>query len=436
MAGTALSKFADFIAATGPAYLTGPEVLVNEAVERNYLWGALASGPQGINIQSGTEIRDALMLDSSNTFEFYKPNATFSYRNPNVLDTTTAPWRFAVDHMAFTDHEIELNAGEGLSRDGIKGVYKRLKRVKEQRMTTSLVNGMEKSLFANPVADATEIADAAGSQPFPLSLFINEIIVDSAETQLGEIRGGGNPLGFTDVQGIDPFTNPRWSNQVAFYDGSTNPDPGTAVSTVSRSRVGQSAAGNNHTVGARNIPFGGFLNAFDDMFLKCQYTAPAQFSEYFDNATMAQQMILTSRAGLNQYTDALRDANDRLVSPQDPAYAQPTYAGIPLRYISQLDTAKLYPGDSDASQNNSYDLNVAEGDDAELSAHGERSARYYFVNGEYLNVVLHGNHFFKKSDVMRHPNQPYTSIVLCDCWWNLMARSRQRHGIIAPAHTS
>jgi hypothetical protein len=58
------------------------------------------------------------------------------------------------------------------------------------------------------------------------------------------------------------------------------------------------------------------------------------------------------------------------------------------------------------------------------------------VNGEYLNVVLHGNHFFKKSDVMRHPNQPYTSIVLCDCWWNLMARSRQRHGIIAPAHTS
>ena len=107
MAGTALSKFADFIAATGPAYLTGPEVLVNEAVERNYLWGALASGPQGINIQSGTEIRDALMLDSSNTFEFYKPNATFSYRNPQVIDTISAPWRFAVDHMAFTDHEIE-----------------------------------------------------------------------------------------------------------------------------------------------------------------------------------------------------------------------------------------------------------------------------------------------------------------------------------------
>ena len=126
MAGTALSKFADFVAATGPAYLTGPDVLVNEAVERNYLWGALASGPQGVNIQTGAEIKDSLMLDASNTFEFYKPNATFSYRNPNVLDTTSAPWRFAVDHMAFTDHEIELNAGDGLSVDGIKNAWRSL----------------------------------------------------------------------------------------------------------------------------------------------------------------------------------------------------------------------------------------------------------------------------------------------------------------------
>jgi hypothetical protein len=435
MAGTALSKFADFVAATGPAYLTGPDVLVNEAVERNYLWGALAAGPQGVNIQTGAEIKDSLMLDASNTFEFYKPNATFSYRNPNVLDTTSAPWRFAVDHMAFTDHEIELNAGDGLSKDGMKNVYKRLKRVKEQRMTTSLVNGMEKSLFADCVANKAEIADASGSQPFPLSAFINEIIVDSAETQLGEVRGGGVPLGWTDIQGIDPFVEPRWTNQVSFYDGSTTTDPADAVSTASVSRVGQSAAGNNHTVGARNIPMGGFLNAFDDMFLKCQYTAPSQFSEYFSNATMAQQMILCSRAGLNQYTDALRDANDRLVSPQDPAYAQPTYAGIPLRYISSLDTAKLYPGDTNGG-NNSYDLSVAEGSASETSGHTARDARYYFVNGEYLNVVLHGNHFFKKSEVMRHPNQPYTSIVLCDTWWNMMARSRQRHGIIAPAHTS
>lgn len=438
MAGTALSKFADFVAATGPAYLTGPDVLVNEAVERNYLWGALAAGPQGVNIQSGAEIKDSLMLDASNTFEFYKPNATFSYRNPNVLDTTSAPWRFAVDHMAFTDHEIELNAGDGLSKDGMKNVYKRLKRVKEQRMTTSLVNGMEKSLFADCVANKAEIADAAGSQPFPLAAFVNEITVDSASTQLGEVRGGGIPLGWTDIQGINPHVEPRWTNQVSFYGADAN---GAAVdhatgtgkfSVADRScnNVASQTGASTVTSGdGRTLPAGGFLQAFDDMFLKCQYTAPSQFSEYFSNATMSQQMILCSRAGLNSYTDALRDANDRLVSPQDPAYAQPTYAGIPLRYISALDAAKLYPADSDGNENNEYDVS-----DSEFgSLINNKGARYYFVNSEYLNVVLHGNHFFKKSEVMRHPNQPYTSIVLCDTWWNLMARSRQRHGIIAPA---
>ena len=438
MAGTALSKFADFVSATGPAYLTGPDVLVNEAVERNYLWGALASGPQGVNIQTGAEIKDSLMLDASNTFEFYKPNATFSYRNPNVLDTTSAPWRFAVDHMAFTDHEIELNAGDGLSVDGIKNVYKRLKRVKEQRMTTSLVNGMEKSLFADCVANKAEIADATGSQPFPLSAFVNEIIVNTAETQLGEIRGGGLPQGWTDIQGINPHAEPRWTNQVSFYAASAGAPVTTGVglapvSTVSCNNVAAQTGTSTVAVSdADNLPVGGFLQAFDDMFLKCQYTAPSQFSEYFSNATMAQQMILCSRAGLNTYTDALRDANDRLVSPQDPAYAQPTYAGIPLRYISALDAAKLYPADSDGSESNEYDAS-----DSELATNtNNKGARYYFVNSEYLNVVLHGNHFFKKSDVMRHPNQPYTSIVLCDTWWNLMARSRQRHGIIAPATTA
>ena len=137
---------------------------------------------------------------------------------------------------------------------------------------------------------------------------------------------------------------------------------------------------------------------------------------------MRSQIIACSRLGLNQYIDKLRLENDRLVSPQDPAYAQPSYAGIPLRYISKLDNAAMYP-------TNTY--NTATSSSTESSA-DRTGARYYFINAEYLSCVLHGRHFFKKSDVMRHPNQPYTSIVLCDTWWNLMARSRQRHGIIAP----
>ena len=34
---------------------------------------------------------------------------------------------------------------------------------------------------------------------------------------------------------------------------------------------------------------------------------------------------------------------------------------------------------------------------------------------------------------MRHPNQPFTSIVPVDSWYNFVCRSRQRQGIVSPA---
>jgi hypothetical protein len=33
---------------------------------------------------------------------------------------------------------------------------------------------------------------------------------------------------------------------------------------------------------------------------------------------------------------------------------------------------------------------------------------------------------------MRHPNQPFTTIVPIDSWYNFVCRSRQRHGIVSP----
>ena len=38
---TSIRNFLDFMDATGPVYLTGPDVLINEAVKRNYLFGDL-----------------------------------------------------------------------------------------------------------------------------------------------------------------------------------------------------------------------------------------------------------------------------------------------------------------------------------------------------------------------------------------------------------
>jgi len=143
---TSIRNFLDFMDATGPVYLTGPDVLINEAVKRNYLFGDLIRDKNQA-IQGGKEIKDVLHLDDSSTFQYYQPNETFTYSNPQVMSDITANWRFSMDHMTFTDAEIELNVGGGLTREATKTVYKDLKRSKEQRMVTSMVNGMEEQLF-------------------------------------------------------------------------------------------------------------------------------------------------------------------------------------------------------------------------------------------------------------------------------------------------
>ena len=66
----------------------------------------------------------------------------------------------------------------------------------------------------------------------------------------------------------------------------------------------------------------------------------------------------------------------------------------------------------------------------------DKGARFYFINAEYMHPYVHTSRYLKRHDVLRHPNQPYTSIQNIDCWWNLMARSRQRLGIITPVRTA
>ena len=84
MAGTHIKNFLDFMEATGPVYLTGPDVLINEAVKRNYLFGDLIR-EKNQAIQGGNEIRDVLMMDDARSFQFYQPNETFTYSNPQVM---------------------------------------------------------------------------------------------------------------------------------------------------------------------------------------------------------------------------------------------------------------------------------------------------------------------------------------------------------------
>jgi len=425
MSGSPITVFNDFMNTTGPTYLSNAESVINEAVKNTYAFSRLLK-EKGTErtIQGGTEIRDVIMFDDGNTYDHYLPNEAFTWQNVQVTDTISAPWRFTIDHMSWTDQEVELNISAGSSKEAAKVQYKKLKRIKEQRLWTSITNGFEADLWQGTDGNYAQMEGSGGKRPFSLPAFITEHLLgdEDDEAVTGEFAQRGSvPTGWTDVMGIDPSEENRWSNQVEFYDpAQTDPNEARAEEAYTDHNAGDWYSG-------------GIFPAFDNMFLKCQFVPPSTKQQYFENTLLNRQMILCSRLGATQYKRALRESNDLLVSPSDPAYNNPTFSGIELMYCAHLDDAQLFPISSSGDQRTAHDDTEACASDTgtELTAI-DAGARYYWINGSYLTPIIHSRRYFAKHDVMRSPAQPFTHIQPVDCWWNLFCNSRQRHGIVAP----
>jgi hypothetical protein len=100
---------------------------------------------------------------------------------------------------------------------------------------------------------------------------------------------------------------------------------------------------------------------------------------------------------------------------------RPQYAGIDLERVVALDTYAGYAGPA--------------GDDTpatEGAVDGFKGPRYYFINGNYMKSVFHSSRYMYSHPTMRHPNQPFTTIMPVDSWYNFICRSRQRQGILSP----
>jgi len=435
-----IQTFNDFMTSTGPAYLTSADQVINEAVKNTYAFSRLLKGKTSEQtIQGGTEIRDVIMFDDSRTYDHYQPNDTFVWRNPQVTDYVRAPWRFHIDHMSWTDAEVELNTGE--TSASTKVAYKRLKRIKEQRMWTSMLNGFEEDLWAVP--SIANMESDNGKLPYSLPYFLTEIAQNFGGA-LG-VRGTA-PFtaasnASTTVMRINPFTENRWTNIVELYN--SEPNAATPVSTqwakVNTTALTANtvyAQGTTYTPAVSNL-----FNAMDLMFMRLKYEAPSTRQQYFESDNLNRQMILTSRAGVQQYRNALRLSNDTLVSYQDASYSSPAYAGIDVTYCSDLDTAAIFPAVSGAAPTQSIaGYNARTAANGAFTAFGTETGgetivqapRFFFVNGNYLTPIFHSRRYFKQHEVLRHPNQPFTYVQPVDCWSNLFCNSRQRHGVVAP----
>lgn len=385
MPGTALQNFTDFVKFTGPAYYSSPEKFLNEAVKTTYSMPRFLRG-KGMDkvIQSGEKIKDDVMFDDARTFQNYKPNAEFTWQQPQVATEQSIEWRFSVDHMSWTDHEITLNMNSGFSREYAMVQYKRLRKKIEQRMWTSIINGLEEKLWAgSPTASEMESAD--GGEQYSIPTFITE------DTTNYHCASGG----WTNIMGIDPANEDKWRNQVETYDYD---DP-------------QDADGDRD----------GLIDAFDNMLTKIMFVPPDFHKEHFEGANPehSRQFIACSRGGLNLYKRILRDSNDTLVRKQDASYNRPQFDGIDLVYVAQLD-----------SLSHVWGTNTTPGTETSYTVDGYR---YWWINGNYLTPIFHSERYFFKKDPFFLERQPYTWVCPVDIWWNIFCHSRQRQGIVAPA---
>lgn len=440
----AISTFNDFMTTTGPSYLTSADQVINEAVKNTYAFSRLLKGKsREQTIQGGTEIRDVIMFDDSRTYDHYQPNDTFVWRNPQVTDYVRAPWRFHIDHMSWTDAEVELNTGETAA--STKVAYKRLKRIKEQRMWTSMLNGFEEDLWAVP--SVTNMESDSGKLPYSLPYFLTEIAQNFGGA-LG-VRGTAPYTASTNtshtVMRISPFTENRWTNIVELYNCRSTaltpvgPNWGDINTTALSTSTVYNQGGTTYTPAVSNL-----FNAMDLMFMRLKYEAPSTRQQYFENDNLNRQMILTSRQGVQNYRNALRLSNDTLVSYQDASYSSPAYAGIDVTYCSDLDTAAIFPAHSGTVTQSLAGYNGVTASAGAFTGFGTedgantivKAPRYFFVNGNYLTPIFHARRYFKQHEVLRHPNQPFTYVQPVDCWSNLFCNSRQRHGVVAPLNVT
>lgn len=388
MSGTALADFNDFVEGTGPTYVTGPMSLVNEAVENTYWFGRLLQGKKSKKkmIQGGANIRESIVFKDGGTFETYLPGQNHNWKNLQRLNKVQSEWRYTLAHMAWVEQEIINNEIISYGTEDARfHEYVNIRNEKETLMWSSIWNGLEALLWQVPFPADMEGTGTDATEPYSIPAIINE---DTAGLFDPQTSGA-----FTTIGGIDPTSsavNGRFTPQQATYDTDT-------------------ATGE-----------GGIFSSMDDLWEDLTFEQPPTMKQYWEDPRYNKQMIVTTKRGRSIYKRLLRSSQDHFIAgPQDPAYPDPQYYGIPIQRASVLEGLALYDDGSSAL--------------ADEFGAADKGPRYYCVNAEYLYPVFHVQRYFYKYEVTKHHNVPDTWVMPVAVWYNLMFPSRQRQGILSPS---
>ena len=359
-----LASFNAFVRATGVKVATNPDDILNDAVKNTYMLGRMLKGRDAAqSVQSGQKIVDRIQLNDVGTAEFYHPNEDLDIQNVDSLISISVDWRFIADHYSYTEQEITLNSGDPQT------YYKNLLKSKRQACHTSLYNKIENALWGAPSNSQMEASD--GKVPYSIASLIT---VD-----------GLAPTGFTTLLTVNPTNETGWRNQVETYDSDTPTDTNS-----------------------------GLVRAMDRMWHKVQFIAPmGGAQEYYNNDRLQRMVIATNLDGVTLLQTLTRDSNDRLTPANNLGWiaGKVAYSGLPVEYISTLDTALVNNG----------------------SAIPSGQPFFYYINLEFLYPIFHSEKYMTEKDPMQHPRQPFSYVVWKTTYYNIFMRSRKRQGLISAA---
>lgn len=358
-----LASFNAFVQSTGEKIATDPDAIINDAVKNTYMLARMLKGRDAAqSVQSGSSISDRIMLTDSGTAEFYHPNDDLEVQNVDNLVTIEIDWRFIADHYSYTEQEVTLNSGDPQT------YYKNLLKSKRQACTTSTFNKMEDALWAAP--SNSDMEASSGKVPYSIPSMIT--------------TDGLAPSGFTTLETLNPTTNSGWRNQTETYDPSNISDETD-----------------------------GLVRAMDRMWHKVRFVSPRTQQEYFESDLLQKMVIATNLDGITTVQSLTRNANDRLVPANNLGWVagNVAYAGLPIEYISTLDTALINSG--------------------AVIPTGE--PWFFYINLMYLYPIFHSEKYMQENPPKDHPRQPFSYVVWKTTYYNLFMASRRRQGLISAA---
>ena len=357
-----ISEFNDFVKSTGNKIASSPDRIVNDAVKNTYFIARMLKGRDAsMSVQGGASIIDRIQLSDSGTATFYLPNEDLDIQNVDTLTSIKTDWRFLTDHYAYTEEELDLNSGSPQT------YYKNLLKGMRQACHTSLYNKMEDQLWASP--SNAQMETATGRQPYSVPAFITP--------------DGLAPTGFTTIETVNPLTSAGWRNKVSTYDPANIRDADD-----------------------------GIVAALDDMWLEVKFESPETMQQYAESDRLNKMVIATNKDGMKKLQSMTRDANDRLMPSNNLGWVagNVTYAGIPVKYVSTLNTATVNAGSPIATD----------------------EPWYYFINMMYLYPIFHETRYMDEKEPMNRDRQPFSWVVWKKLYYNLFMVSRKRQGLVVP----